>query len=362
MQGSEIGFLTALPALIFGLVGMIAVRLAQWRGITEALMIALIVMIVGLGIRPWVNNSWTFILFSALGLAGIAVANVLIPAWIKIFGRSATVHLFTLYSMTLVASGTMATLSAAPLAKLFQADGTADRNWQAALFSWSVPAVFALIIWLVVVRHTRHQFLKAPVSDTPGRPIYKSPMAWALTGLFGLQSMSAYIQFGWLPQVYRDAGVDADTAGFLLASVTSLGVLGGLIFPTIVERSQNLTGWIIFLGVAMFTGYIGLSIAPASLGLLWAILLGIGGMAFPLAITLIAARSRSPHVTAQLSGFVQPVGYVIAGTGPFLVGVMYEQLGNWDVILYFLASTAVIMTACALVLARPKMVDDELAA
>ena len=39
-------------------------------------------------------------------------------------------------------------------------------------------------------------------------------------------------------------------------------------------------------------------------------LIGSGGMAFATAISLIPARSVDPEITARLSGFVQPVGYI----------------------------------------------------
>ena len=47
--------------------------------------------------------------------------------------------------------------------------------------------------------------------------------------LFGVQSMHAYVQFGWLPQIYRDAGISASSAGALQALLSSVGILGALI-------------------------------------------------------------------------------------------------------------------------------------
>ena len=52
------------------------------------------------------------------------------------------------------------------------------------------------------------------------------------------------------------------------------------------------------------------------------------GFAFPLVIALITARTRSHAVTARLSGFVQPVGYLLAGIGPFAVGLLHELTGG----------------------------------
>ena len=56
---------------------------------------------------------------------------------------------------------------------------------------------------------------------------------------------------------------------------------------------------------------------------LWATLLGLSGFAFPMAMTLITLRTRDPHVTTQLSGFMQSLGYLASGAGPLIVGVLF---------------------------------------
>ena len=81
------------------------------------------------------------------------------------------------------------------------------------------------------------------------------------------------------------------------------------------------------VAVAAAGGYLGLLLDDAHLSLLWAFLLGVGGFCFPTAIALIPARSRSHVITAKLSGFVQPYGYLMAGAGLILVGVAYGATG-----------------------------------
>lgn len=113
-------------------------------------------------------------------------------------------------------------------------------------------------------------------------------------------------------------------------------------------------------GVLMALGYTGLVLAPATLPWLWALMLGYSGLAFPTAIALITARTRHPSVTAQLSGFVQPVGYALAAIGPFLVGLVHEATGGWTLVLVLLALTSVPLTVAGVRVARPTYVDDEI--
>jgi CP family cyanate transporter-like MFS transporter len=184
----------------------------------------------------------------------------------------------------------------------------------------------------------------------------------ALMVLFGVQSMNAYVQFGWMPQIYRDSGLDPTLAGSLTAVIAGMGILGGLVMPTVIERSRTLAPWMLGFGVLTAAGYVGLLLAPVAGAWLWSVLLGIGGFAFPTAISLIPARSREPHVTARLSGFVQPFGYIVAALGPLAVGFLYAGLQDWTLILILLAVSGVVMALAGLRVSGRVFVDDELAA
>jgi CP family cyanate transporter-like MFS transporter len=43
------------------------------------------------------------------------------------------------------------------------------------------------------------------------------------------------------------------------------------------------------------------------------------------------ARAPDPQVAASLSGFAQSVGYLVATTGPLLVGFLHSAIGGWTV-------------------------------
>ncbi|MFP5345901.1 MAG: MFS transporter, partial [Actinomycetes bacterium] len=140
-----------------------------------------------------------------------------------------------------------------------------------------------------------------------------------------------------------------------------LGVVGGLVMPGLITRSANLSWAMLVLGVIMVAGYLGLLWAPASHPWVWAALLGVAGWTFPAAIAMITARTHDPHVTGQLSAFVQPVGYLFAAIGPLLVGVIHTVTGNWHLVIILLAVSAIPMTAGGLLIARPRYVDEEIA-
>lgn len=357
--GALAGVITAIPGLFFSVLGLLAVPLATRLGLSRTLFIGMALSLLGLAARPWVGDVWAFIVLTVLVTVGIALANVLLPAWIKNHGGRHIVALMTVYGSVLGISG-----AAGPLTALL-AD---DFRW--ALFLWAVPAAVQVIVWFVVVLRVGRD---VPTSTSPREAgeqggvvtqvsLWRSPTAVFLMLFFGLQSMHAYIQMGWLPKILVDHGVDASTASLALALVGSFNIVGGLIMPVIIDRLRSIVWLPVLFSALMGAGYVGLWLAPAASPMLWASLLGVGGFCFPTAIALIPARSRVPMVTARLSGFVQPVGYVIAAVGPLVVGVVRESRGDWSLILPVLAAICVLMGAVGFRAARNVYIDDELAA
>ncbi|QGU04057.1 MFS transporter [Corynebacterium comes] len=359
--GSLAGIITAIPGLFFALFGLLAVPLATRLGLSRTLLLGAALSFLGLAVRPWVGDIWVFILLTALVTTGIALANVLLPAWIKNHGGRHIVALMTVYGSVLGLSGAIGPLTAVL--------SDAPDAWRRALFFWAAPAAVQVIVWFVVVLRIGRDVptSTSPRVDATGAAtdpvsLWRSPTAVFLMLFFGLQSMHAYIQMGWLPKIYVDHGVPAGTAGLALALTGSFNIIGGLIMPAVIHRMRSVVWLPVLFSALMGAGYFGLWLAPATTPMLWAALLGVGGFCFPTAIALIPARSRVPLVTARLSGFVQPIGYVIAAVGPLLVGVVREATGGWSVILPVLLVLCGLMGAVGFRAARNVFIDDELAA
>ncbi|MCK0111651.1 MFS transporter [Ornithinimicrobium sp. F0845] len=356
MSTAVAGFVTALPGLCFGLIGALAVGLARRVGMTTGIVLGLLAVGVGLLARAAIDSTALFLLLTALALGGAAIGNVLVPAWIKRQPRD--VRLMTIYSAGLTLGGAMAAALVAPIS------AASDLGWRAALGVWGLVALVAVLPWALIASRERRTpgGRGSPAAAKPTGRIWHSSTAIALTVVFGIQSMNAYVQFGWLPQIYRDAGLSAGHAGILMSLLTALTLIGALMMPTVIARSPSLQPWMYAFGALLVIGNAGLLLAPATVPWLWAIILGTSGFAFPTAIALITARTRDPQVTARLSGFVQPMGYMLAAVGPFVVGVIYQATGTWTIVLILLMLSGVVLTLAGLRVSRHTWVDDELAA
>ena len=322
MSGTVAGLLTSLPVVCFASVGFAAPRLARRFGAAAVVASGLVVLALGLAIRPYAPSTLTFVLFSGVALGGIAVVNVLLPMIVKERFASRTGMMTGLYSLSLNLGAAVAAGATVPLTVALNDD------WRLGLATWAVLAVLAVPPWLALSRD------RAPVTlgDQPPPPplrVIREPVAWALAVYFGMQSTSAYVIIGWLPQIYRDAGLTAETAGVLFAVTSFLGVPLGFVVTTYAGRVRSQSLIALGLGVAGIAGYGGLWLDPAAAPWIWAILLGIGNCAFPLVLTMITLRGRTPATVVRLSAFGQGVGYLIAIPGPILVGVLHDATHGW---------------------------------
>jgi CP family cyanate transporter-like MFS transporter len=367
-SGSLAGAITAMPGVFFGIMGLAAVPLATRMGLSRALFTGMVFTLVGLAVRPWVGNFAVFLVLTACVVGGIALGNVLLPAWVKSHGGRHAVALMTIYSAMLGLSGAVGPLSA------LWFDG--DSAWKWALFVWAVLAVLQVVAWAVVVPRAGRDVPGASpldageadgaASETEEKlretSLWRSPTARFLMLFFGLQAMNAYIQMGWLPTMYTDNGVSSSTGSVGLAIIGAFNVAGGVVMPTVIDRVKDLRPFPALFAALTAAGWLGMWLVPSTVPLLWSVLLGLGGFCFPTAIALIPARSRSPLVTARLSGFVQPVGYFIAGLGPFVIGVVHDHVGDWDGIIAVLTALSVVMGVLGVLAGKKTVIDDELTA
>ena len=351
--GTASGFLTALPCLAFGVFGAVAVPISRRIGLSGTVVVSFVLVTLGLLLRPTADTFLAFTLLSMLALVGPALGNVVVPAWIKRHGGSRAVLLVTIYTTVLAIGGAGGSMLAVPLAT-----GGAE-GWRQSLQFWGLIAVGVVAVWAIVLTRTGHDFPPEGPRGALRTSLLRSPTAIALTLMFGLQSTNAYTQFGLLPQILTDSGVDPGRAGLIVGSISGWGIVGGLVMPTIVDRSRHLP-WIVGgLGLLTASGYTGLLLAPAASPLLWTSVLGLGGFSFPTVLALIPARSRDPLVTARLSGMAQPVGYLLAAFGPIAAGAVLESRGT-SAMLILMGTTGLLLAVAGYRAARPRMVDDEL--
>jgi CP family cyanate transporter-like MFS transporter len=313
------GLLTTLPVLCFGAFAPLAPRLARRIGLETAVAASLVLLAAGIALRLLTPVALLYA-GSLVAGAAIAVANVLMPAYVKReFTRPGAV--MGAYSASLNIGAAAAAGLTVPIGLVLGA------GWRIALASWLALALAALALWLPVagVRGTR----SAP--DTGGSwSLLRQPLARSVTAFLGLQSVQFYSVSAWLPSLLADAGVPVGRGGLLLAVSNVVGAAGALLAPAAAGRMRTQRPLVVAVLCAFVVGLGGLLLSPGSGTVVWVAFFGLAqGSGFALGLTLIVLRSPTPLVAARLGGVAQCVGYLVAASGPVVLGALHDATGAW---------------------------------
>jgi CP family cyanate transporter-like MFS transporter len=346
------GLLGTVPAASFGIFGFLAPVVTRRFGLERTATVALGLTALSLLLRALSPTPTALVLSTVLALAGIGAANVVIVPLVKSWFPDRIALWTSLYLLLLQTGQFVAPLLAVPVADA--------ATWRLSVGVWAAPAAVAAVVWLVLAARLPSDH-HAPTAATASgaRPrISRSSTVWGLVVLFAMMSLSNYGIITWVPAVLTDAGGSAALGGSMVALYSAWGVVAALVVPHVATRMTNPFVVVVVCSVVLVAGYLGLLLSPLDGTLLWMCALGIGVSTFPLCMTLINRRTRSPQSASAVSGFVQGIGYGLACFGPIGLGLLREATGSWSTPLLVLAATAVPGVVAGWFACRPRFVED----
>jgi len=323
LSGTMAGLLTTVPVLCFGAFAPLAPRLARRIGLESAVALSLLLLAAGIALRLLPPVA---LLYAGSFVAGaaIAVANVLLPAYVKReFPRPGPV--MGLYSASLNVGAAAGAALTVPLAAALGVD------WRAGLGLWLVLALVALVLWLTVAGTGRDARESGPGVVSAGSwALLRQPLARQVTAYLGLQSVQFYSVAAWLPTLLADSGVPVSRGGLLLGLANVVGAAGALLAPAQAGRMRTQRPLVVVVVAAYAVGLGGLLVSPGTGTVVWVLAFGLAqGSGFALALTLIVLRSPDPLTAARLGGVAQCLGYLLAALGPPALGALHDLSGGW---------------------------------
>jgi len=382
LSPTVVGLIGSAPPVCFAVFGLVTPLLERRLGLERVAVIALGAIALGLFLRGVTGDAVGLLLTTALVFAGVGMGNILMPPLVKKYFADRIGLMMTLYTSAMAFSTFVPPLVAVPVADA--------AGWRFSVALWGVFALAGMIPWIAMLLRAaptsaapeqrrpvadpadaaasvdRDEPLTGPIPTSPqtrslfGR-LARVPLTWALAATFATSSTMAYVSFAWLPSVFIDiARVDAATAGLLLSLFAAIGLPASLLVPVLVVRMQATRPVVLVGSIGGLIGLAGLILAPApGLLWLWAVLFGLNGVLFPLALVLISIRSRTPESAVVLSSFVQSVGYTLAAVFPVLFGVLHAATGGWTWSLLLLGAVLIAVIPFGMVAGRRVTVEDE---
>lgn len=347
ITGDQTAFLASIPVLCFGFGAFLAPALVRRFGLDRTLIAIMVVIVLAIAGRPYLGFYGLLAGTTVAGLA-IAVANVLLPSVVRERFPNKVVPLTSVYTTILAASASFAAAFSFPSATSY--------GWQLALELWVLPSLLALGFSFTFLKGTITP-IKVSGDEHSGDfgRILKSPIAWSIIGLFGIQSLGFYALLAWLPSLAIDSSnMSPEQAGSLLSLMTIVGVPVGLLLSSNFGRFKSLS--LVGVVISLVT-IIGMVLLMMGIWVPAVIVIGIGqASSFPLSLSLISTRAGNQRLTTMLSSVAQGIGYLVAAAGTFLFGWLTGVTNSWEASILGLILLTCVQAVASWYAGRPQVI------
>jgi len=387
--------LATIPVVCFGVFSGLAARLSRQYGDEHTLFAALILLAVGLAVRGIFPSAALFPA-TVVAAGAIAIMNVLLSGMIKRRMPERAGLVIGVYLLSLSAGSIIGSLISVPV---YQASGGSA---QLALGLWALPAAVAVLAWLPQLRHGKPVAAVRTVTPDPpaavparragraargragraargravrsagqavraaggraaasgGHPVHRRVLAWQVATFMGLQSLTFYSTLSWLPTLFRTRGASPAHAGVLISVMSLGGLPTALLIPVLAHRAADQRRLVIPTVLLSGIGIGAALFAPLSSAMVWMVMLGLAqGSALGLAIFFTMARAATPAIAASLSALAQSAGYLLASTGPLLVGFLHSATASWRVPVFLLLGFTMVELIAGYLAGRARIIE-----
>ncbi|EGH5767045.1 CynX/NimT family MFS transporter [Campylobacter jejuni] len=332
LNSTVAGILTSLPLIAFGSISFIVGYFSPIR----AIVFGIFLIFLGEIIRSYFGVYGLFLGMLAMG-CGIAIANVLLPSFIKEKFPKKMASIMGIYSLVLSISSIIGIALAIPLLSVFDLAG--------AMFFWAIFSFVALVVYYPQAKNGRFFRIKKKAHKKIN--LFINLTTWKITLFMGFQSFLAYSLFFWYVQIVVEKGFDKEfsTSMVLFAQLVAAPV--SLFGPLLLGKlRQNLhtfyiaglcSMYVIAFGMLfIFDSKISIIISAFIMGFPW------GGV-FGIALLFIAQKSSNAQIAARLSALAQGFGYLIAAQGQWIIGFLHDKFENFSFAILMLVFVGILV-------------------
>ena len=362
---SDYGFLTAIPIAAFGFFSFFSPNLAARLGLRRSVLAAIFILAVGALLRTFasVTLSWPLMLAATVFVgAGIAFLNVYMTVVVKATWPEKLGLMMGLYTGVIGLSGAIGGLTAAPLAHF--AGSVAG-----TMGFWAAAAILGFVLWGAfsrvgdVLQTGRREGRRESASSKARQSITSlapKPMAWALTGVMGWQSLLIYTVSAWMPPYWASLGMSAEETGVWLFIYLVSGLPASVFTARFMSAVGSDARAVTLLSLAYLLGLTGWIWGADHA---WAMLPGSifagasQGAMLSVAFLLMSKKSSCDAQMLGVSSLAQGVGYLGAGLGPVIFGALFEASQSWMPAFGFVAVVIVLWGLSGLLSSLRETID-----
>ncbi len=331
------GLLVTIPVLCMGIFAPPAPVLAHRIGAVRAVTVAVGLVAIGGVLRAFAPNAGALIALTIPIGIGMGLGNALMVVAVKERFAARPLLVTGVYAASIQVGSTIAAATAVPLAD-------AGDDWRLAPLVFGAGAVVSLLAWIYASRGL------APPDEEATLPHYplRSSTAWLIVLLFVFIGQIYYGLTAWLPDAYQEKGWSESDTGLLTSVMNLATVPAALTVSFAGHRIHRRTG-LVGAAALMLVATTLLLVAPGG-ALVWVIGAGLAnGTLFTLAMTLPLDVADTPGAVGGVAGMMLGVGYVGIAIAPITLGAVRDATGGFDAVLAIVAltSAALLAVTCA---------------
>ncbi|WP_374200321.1 MFS transporter [Arthrobacter sp. M4] len=335
-------FLPSIPTICFAVAGSATAWLTRRIGVEKAIMLSLALLAGGLLIRG-VPSTGMLVIGTVIGMSGLAVCNVALPALIRQHFPDKTSLMTALYTFSMTTGATASSVAMVPLAQQLGSPSL-------GIASLGLFAVVGMVAFLPLLRRGR-QSKSGTAQHVSPWPLLRTRKGALLTAAFTLQALLAYAVMSWFAYILTDQGLSASDSGLQFGLMQLVSVPAGSILIAIGSRQSRLRLAFYLATLTMVVGLAALLVLPIGLAAVSGVFIGFGLGIFPLIMVMISRSGSSTAETTALSTLAQSVGYLLATAGPFGMGLLHSATGHWILPLGLLLAVALVQVVVGHVVA-----------
>lgn len=308
------GLFGLLPVMALGIAAPLGARLVALVRPALLIIYALLAAVAGVAWRSYGGIPGLFGGTIIIGL-GLGIAGSVILGIVKQEEKQNLPMLMSAYTACVSLGTSVGTGASTPVAYWLG-------GWQNGLLFWGLPLLLATLLWGELVLHKQLRQSTQHTVKAPMLPLLRKRSSRMVTLYYLFRVASAWLLIVWLTTLLRQRGLHPDKAGFVLALATASQIPFAMVAGILCRLLGGTARLMVAGTLAGVAACWGLLVAPLSLWVFFAILLGFGmGSIFAIGMTLITTTEADEAGTIALSGLAQGVGFIGGGLLAWAAGM-----------------------------------------
>ncbi|MET0634126.1 MAG: MFS transporter [Xanthobacteraceae bacterium] len=322
LSGTEIGILSGLPVILFGIAALPGSLLVARFGALATLVAGLLITGVASGLRGAALDVAVLYGATILMSGGIAIMQPALPLLVRQWLPQRVSFGTAVYSNGLLVAETVAVLLTIPIVLPL-----VDNSWRLSLAVWGAPLIVIAALTVVLAPPPKETAAILPPKGRSWWPDWSNKLIWQLGFVFGAVNSTYFCSNGFLPGHLTDAG-RPDLIGSALTALNFGQLPASFALLGIVDKLERRAWPFMVCGALMLLCVVGIAVTANLWTVVFAGMLGfLGAFVMTLGFALPALLS-SPSEMARMSAAMFTVSYSGALVVSVLSGAAWDLAGS----------------------------------